>query len=76
MRGSEPLERLQGRLQRDTEYMRKAREDGQRPSALMFYGRISGTADAMSVCGLISAEEAEEIRRKAWDIYVGKDVKP
>lgn len=56
------------------EHLRECTASGERPSALMFYGKVTGMAEAMEAFGLISAETHGEIVKRAWDAYMGRDV--
>lgn len=62
------------RMARDEEYLRACAASGERPSALMFYGKVTGMAEAMEAFGLISAEVHGEIVKRAWDEYMGRIV--
>lgn len=62
------------RMRRDEEYLRACAASGERPSALMFYGKVTGIAETMEACGLISGESAAQIIKRAWDEYMGRDV--
>lgn len=61
------LERKFGELlERRREAMLQALRDGEKPSALMFYGNICGLADAMRAVELVDWEQAHSIRDQAW----------
>lgn len=62
------------RMARDEEYLRACAASGERPSALMFYGKVTGMAEAMEAFGLISAEAHGKIVQRAWDEYMGRPV--
>ena len=64
------LERKFGELlERRREAMLQALRDGEKPSALMFYGNICGLADAMRAVELVDWEQAYSIRNPAWELY-------
>ena len=64
------LERKFGELlERRREAMLQALRDGEKPSALMFYGNICGLADAMRAVELVDWEQAHSIRDQAWALY-------
>lgn len=64
------LERKFGQLlERNREAMLRALRDGEKPSALMFYGNICGLADAMRIVGLVDWEQSTKIRAQAWALY-------
>lgn len=64
------LERKFGELlERRREAMLQALRDGEKPSALMFYGNICGLADAMRAVELVDWEQAYSIRNQAWELY-------
>ena len=56
------------------EHLRECTASGERPSALMFYGKVTGIAEAMEACGLIDSESKDLIVKRAWDEYMGRDV--
>ena len=56
------------------EHLRECTACGERPTALMFYGKVTAMAEAMEAFGLISAETHGEIVKRAWDEYMGRDV--
>ncbi len=56
-------------LERNREAMLRALRDGEKPSALMFYGNICGLADAMRAVELVDREQAAYIRDQAWALY-------
>ena len=64
------LERKFGQLlERNREAMLRALRDGEKPSALMFYGNICGLADAMRIVGLVDWEQSTYIREQAMELY-------
>lgn len=56
-------------LERNREAMLRALRDGEKPSALMFYGNICGLADAMRIVGLVDWEQSTYIREQAMELY-------
>ena len=62
------------RMARDEEYLRACAASGERPSALMFYGKVTGIAETMEACELISSESKDRIIKRAWDEYMGRAV--
>ena len=62
------------RMRRDEEYLRVCAASGERPSALMFYGKVTGIAETMEACGLIDSVSKDLIVKRAWDEYMGRGV--
>lgn len=62
------------RMRRDEEYLRACAASGERPSALMFYGKVTGIAETMEACGLIDSASKDLIVKRARDEYMGRDV--
>ena len=56
------------------EHLRECTASGERPSALMFYGKVTGIAETMEACGLIDSVSKDLIVKRAWDEYMGRGV--
>lgn len=69
MKKSDLERKFEQLLERNREAMLRALRDGEKPSALMFYGNICGLADAMRTVELVDWEQAAYIREQAWALY-------
>lgn len=69
MKKSEMQEKLQRQLERRQEDMIRELRNGDRTTAMIYYGNICGLADAMRIVGLVDWEQSTFIREQAWALY-------
>ena len=73
MSNGEVADKLFERIERLERHIEEMSEAGQKPSAIMFYGKVVGIVETMEVMGLINSNSTKTIRDRAWKKYTGKD---
>ena len=69
MKKSEMQMKLRRQLERRQEDMVQSARNGDRVSAMLYYGNICGLADAMRIVGLVDWDQTNEIREQAMALY-------
>lgn len=69
MKKSEMQMKFQRLLERRQEDLVREIRNGDRTTAMIYYGQICGLADAMRVIGLVDWEQSTYIREQAMELY-------
>lgn len=69
MKKSEMKEKFRRQLERRQEDMIRELRNGDRTTAMIYYGNICGLADAMRIVGLVDWEQSTYIREQAMELY-------